>query len=391
MASHDLADAGFEIRDDLDEERDRIALASRLILEQIGVEIAAPTDTHLEDMLRKFDGRFPTTRAFSEYARSTIPDVHPKDGADTALVAWMEREEMLFRMLERHLIADRIARGFGNHHMVADGFAHSFNVDVDSFIAFSLSVQNRRKSRVGYAFENHLECLFENSRIHYARTAITENRSRPDFLFPGTKEYADPEFNSERLTVLGVKSTCKDRWRQVLAEAERIENKHLLTLETAISTQQTDEMRAKQLQLVLPRPLHQHSVQRSSRGLWTSKPSLNWCDSVRHRSRLISSEDRRQSMVDTPVREHRSWNMSRIRGNDTHPELASAPRCTAPATDSACTGKTYPDGRTSCCRSTARWCLFTDASGTAIKAANSRTRRSHAWPSERKVSRQRRT
>ena len=57
--------------------------------------------------------------------------------------------------------------------------------------------------------------------------------------------------------MLGVKSTCKDRWRQVLAEAERIENKHLLTLETAISTQQTDEMRAKKLQLVLPRPLHQ--------------------------------------------------------------------------------------------------------------------------------------
>jgi hypothetical protein len=254
---NDLADAGFEIRDDLDEERDRIAFASRLILEQIGVEIAAPADTHLEDMLQKFDGRFPTTRAFSQYARSSIPDVHPKDGADTALVAWMEREEMLFRILERHLIADRIARGFGDHHMVADGFAHSFNVDVDSFIAFSLSVQNRRKSRVGYAFENHLESLFANSRIHYARTAITENRSRPDFLFPGTKEYADPGFNPERLTVLGVKSTCKDRWRQVLAEAERIENKHLLTLETAISTQQTDEMRAKKLQLVLPRPLHQ--------------------------------------------------------------------------------------------------------------------------------------
>jgi hypothetical protein len=26
----------------------------------------------------------------------------------------------------------------------------------------------------------------------------------------------------------GVKSTCKDRWRQVLAEADRIDHKHLL-------------------------------------------------------------------------------------------------------------------------------------------------------------------
>lgn len=53
-----------------------------------------------------------------------------------------------------------------------------------------------------------------------------------------------------------MKSTCKDRWRQVLAEAGRIERKHQLTLEAAISINQTDEMQAKNLQLVLPRSLH---------------------------------------------------------------------------------------------------------------------------------------
>ena len=56
--------------------------------------------------------------------------------------------------------------------------------------------------------------------------------------------------------MLGAKSTCKDRWRQVLAEADRIANKHLLTLEAAISTHQTDEMMSKNLQLVIPRAIH---------------------------------------------------------------------------------------------------------------------------------------
>jgi hypothetical protein len=56
--------------------------------------------------------------------------------------------------------------------------------------------------------------------------------------------------------MLGVKSTCKDRWRQVLAEADKIPSKHLLTLEAAISSNQTDEMQAKDLQLVLPSALH---------------------------------------------------------------------------------------------------------------------------------------
>ncbi len=56
--------------------------------------------------------------------------------------------------------------------------------------------------------------------------------------------------------MLGSKSKLKDRWRQVLAEADRIEQKHLLTLEPAISEPQTSEMRPKNLQLVVPKSLH---------------------------------------------------------------------------------------------------------------------------------------
>jgi len=238
----DLAHPGYSVREELETEQDRIAFASRLILDTIGVVVEPPPDTHLDDMLRRFEGRFPTTREFSAYARSTVPEVNPQDGHDAAIMAWMEREEILFRTLERHLIADRLSQGFHG--------------DVDSFIAFSLSVQNRRKSRVGYALENHLDQLFMSSGIRYTRTAVTENKAKPDFLFPGAAEYRDPHFTPLRLTMLGVKSTCKDRWRQVLAEADRIEHKHLLTLETAISTNQTDEMQAKKLQLVLPRQLH---------------------------------------------------------------------------------------------------------------------------------------
>lgn len=160
---------------------------------------------------------------------------------DDVLMAWMEQEEILFRTLERYMVADRLAKGFEG--------------DVDSFMSFSLSVQNRRKSRVGLALENHLEELFAGCGIRYSRTAVTENRSKPDFIFPGQAEYHNPAFNPLNLTMLGVKSTCKDRWRQVLAEAGRIERKHLLTLEAAISTSQTGEMQAKKLQLVLPRSL----------------------------------------------------------------------------------------------------------------------------------------
>ncbi|WP_415405243.1 type II restriction endonuclease [Tateyamaria sp. SN3-11] len=66
------------------------------------------------------------------------------------------------------------------------------------------------------------------------------------------------------MVMLAVKTTCNDRWRQVLAKADRIGEKHLLTLEPAISRAQTAEMQAQKLRLVLPRPLHEtyHEKQR---------------------------------------------------------------------------------------------------------------------------------
>lgn len=238
----DLSHPGFSIRGGLETERDRIAFASRLILESLGIPVDISEDMYLDEILKKFPSGFPATRDFSAFARSTLPDIRPQDGHDEALMAWMEREEVLFRTLEKHDIGKRLAQGF-------DG-------DVDGFISFSLSVQNRRKSRAGLALENHLEILFRECGIRYSRTPFTENKARPDFIFPGESEYHDQHFDSLRLTMLGVKSSCKDRWRQVLAEADRIKRKHLLTLEAAISKSQTDEMQSKSLQLVLPRELH---------------------------------------------------------------------------------------------------------------------------------------
>jgi len=220
--------------------------AARYILDEIGIELEEPEAYRLDTLIEPFGLVFPTTRVLSELARKSLPEVSPLDTPDEALIAWMEREEQLFRRLERRVVDSRLRSGF----MANDGS------DVDGFLSFSLSVQNRRKSRAGQALENHLEALFLAHRIRFARGAETENRNKPDFLFPGTAEYGDPVFPANRLTMLGAKSSLKDRWRQVLSEAIRIEPKHLLTLEPGISENQTSEMKAKQLQLVIPEHVH---------------------------------------------------------------------------------------------------------------------------------------
>lgn len=245
---------------------EQVEFAVRMILEQIGIEYEDHSiETYLEPMLDEFHGEFPTTKEFSAFARKTIKDADPVENPDDTLVKWVNREEALFKLMEQHLIKERIR----------EGFLDNGDVDVEAFIRFSLSVQNRRKSRAGLSLENHVEALLQSQKIMYSHTPVTENKSKPDFIFPHIDAYRDKTYPQIDLMMLGVKSTCKDRWRQVLSEADRIEHKHLLTLESAISENQTNEMKDKKLQLVLPLPIHETYTQDQRVWLYSVKAFLN--------------------------------------------------------------------------------------------------------------------
>ena len=248
--------------------------AARYILDEIGIDLEEPRADWLDDLIEQFGLVFPPTKVFSKIARSALPEVSPEEDPDAALLDWIDMENQLFKRLERRIVADRIADGFNS----PDG------ADVDGFLSFSLSVQNRRKSRAGLALEHHLEAVFVANDIRFSRGAETENCNKPDFLFPGHTQYHDPSFPAARLSMLGAKSTLKDRWRQVLSEADRIDNKHLFTLEPGISENQTSEMQAKQLQLVLPRKLH--ASFRPAQQSWLMDVS-QFLDLVKHHQRFI--------------------------------------------------------------------------------------------------------
>ena len=142
--------------------------------------------------------------------------------------------------------------------------------DVDGFVRFSLSVQNSRKSRMGQSLEHHLEAVFRTYGISYVRGAVTENNQRPDFLFPSAEaDWAAPEAGHPCLTMLAAKSTCKDRWRQVLVEAAKIPRKHLMTLEPGISSAQTTQMENSGLQLVVPQSIHESYTNEQRAWLWS--------------------------------------------------------------------------------------------------------------------------
>ncbi len=91
----------------------------------IKIKVEASAEFFLDAMLSRFGAKFPSTREFSLYARSTIEDTYPRDDPDQALMAWLDREETLFKVMEKQLVRGRLSKGFD---------------EIEDFISFSLSV-----------------------------------------------------------------------------------------------------------------------------------------------------------------------------------------------------------------------------------------------------------
>lgn len=220
---------------------EQLSFASRLLLEALGFETTVGEDDWLGQLIDAFGDAFPTTARFSSFARASLPEVDARLDPDASILRWMEREELLYRTFERHLVGTRLASATG---------------DVDKTLEIAMQTFQRRRARAGQALENHVAEVLRAFGIAFEQQATTEGRKRPDFLFPSQEAYKDERFPADGLTMLAVKTTCKDRWRQVLTEADAIKTKHLLTLEAPVSCAQTDEMKSRSLLLVVPASLH---------------------------------------------------------------------------------------------------------------------------------------
>lgn len=156
---------------------------------------------------------------------------------DKILLNWYDTELSMFRSLEEKVYKPIYTKPFA---------------DCQSLIEFSNKILNRRKSRAGKSLEHHLSAIFTAKELLFEEQAVTENNKKPDFLFPNCICYHNFEFPAESLTVLGAKTTCKDRWRQVINEADRVEEKFLFTLQQGISKNQLKEMADEKVKLVVP-------------------------------------------------------------------------------------------------------------------------------------------
>lgn len=186
---------------------------------------------------------FPDTRIMANGARTCFNEANGiitqniVSTPDDILLGWLDTEYTLFKYMEEKVYSNITSKPFSS---------------IDAFVTMANEVLNRRKSRAGKSLEHHLADIFTHNQLLFEEQVITEENKKPDFVFPNGKCYHNITFPGELLTVLGAKTTCKDRWRQVLNEADRVDDKYLFTLQQGISSNQLKEMQDYRLHLVVP-------------------------------------------------------------------------------------------------------------------------------------------
>ena len=153
-------------------------------------------------------------------------------------------------------------------------------VSIDDFLRTANSILQARKSRAGRSLENHVEYILSRAGIPYDIRPILDG-TRPDIVIPGVAQYEDPSYPvEEHIFIVGIKRTCKDRWRQVTQEALRVPRKHILTLQRGVSEPQFAEMTSLNVSLIVPRQYHSDFPPRTRSSLLSVQSFLD--DLVQH-------------------------------------------------------------------------------------------------------------
>ena len=196
-----------------------------------------------KEYVEKMDGKMPSTSDMSRYAREICDRLnrqcdcirHP----DETLIEWINEEYSLYRTAEQSIYGEKISKGFRT---------------MEEFLDLAKSITNARKSRSGKSLEHHLSEILKENDIPFSEQKVTEVGKTPDFIIPSIDQYHNSSYPEDKLATLAAKTTCKDRWRQILNEADRMRTrpKYLCTLQQGLTESTLEEMEQERVVLVVP-------------------------------------------------------------------------------------------------------------------------------------------
>jgi len=211
--------------------------------------VGRPLETASECTAREFNTFagaitvLPTTKEISETAQRIIalcdkPFLHAL--ADKQLTLLVRGEYELFQLVESTIYLPQV---------------RSLQGGLKEFIDLAQKITQSRKARAGKSFEHHVEYVLKRGGVTFESQPELDH-TNPDIVVPSSVAYYLNGPSRPKVSIIGIKRTCKDRWRQVLNEAPKADKRYIMTLQAAISENQLIEMRDSGVSLVVPREFH---------------------------------------------------------------------------------------------------------------------------------------
>ncbi|MDX8388994.1 MAG: type II restriction endonuclease [Mariprofundaceae bacterium] len=122
--------------------------------------------------------------------------------------------------------------------------------DMNSFL---MSIFQSRKSRAGKAFEYIIRELFSRLSYPFAEQVDVDGAT-PDFIMPSEESFRRNPLGS---IIFTAKRTLRERWRQVVTEANKGYGFFLATLDNKITQNQIDQAVKNKIYIVVPEALKQ--------------------------------------------------------------------------------------------------------------------------------------
>ncbi len=187
--------------------------------------------------------RVPLTRTMAQAAAEVLSSEAARIDPDRYLADALETETSLYFTIEDAL----------NRRKLETLQRH--DAPLSAYLEWAMAIHQARRSRRGQSLQLHFATVLDAAGIPYTAQCTTEPGETPDFVIPSCRMYHDPDYPTGSLRMVACKSTSKERWRQVLNEAERIPDKYLLTLDERLTGRTIHQMRAAYLYPFLPATL----------------------------------------------------------------------------------------------------------------------------------------
>ena len=205
--------------------------------------IEYPTAEHALVARAVSEHALPLTRELADAAADVVGAQLARQDPDQYLYEALEAETDLFFRIEDALGRSRL------DELVAA------NAPLGAVLDWAMSTHQARRARRGLSLQLHFQKILERWGLRFSAQCRTEAGETPDFVVPGCAAYHDPTYPADRLRMVACKSTSKERWRQVLNEADRIQEKYLLTLDAQLTGPVIIQMTAARLRPFLPAPV----------------------------------------------------------------------------------------------------------------------------------------